>query len=96
MGDKVLQDIVFAPILTIIFGLICYWRLNVLRRGRPLTSFMRVLLVCLCLFALGMTYAILFQDGLAALLHWKEAWLAAILGLAAVLTLFAWRKIVRE
>src|SRR5215467_4657073 len=92
MSDRVLQDVVFAPILTLIFGFICYWRFRALRRGRPLTPFLRVLMICLCLFALGMAYAILFQDGLATLLHWKGAWLAAILGWAVVLALFAWRQ----
>jgi hypothetical protein len=96
MSDKVLENIVFVPILTVIFGLGCYWRLRMLRHGRSLTPFMRVLLVCLCLFALGMTSAILLQDELATLLHWKEAWLAAILGWAVVLTLFAWRRNLRE
>jgi len=92
MSDTVLQNIIFAPTLTLIFGLICYWRLRALRRGRPLTPFLRVLMICLCLFAVGAVYAILFQDGLATLLHWKGAWLAAILGWAVVLALFTWRQ----
>ena len=85
MDDRVLQDLLFPPVLTLVFGFICYWRLRALRHGGPLTPLLRTLFVCLCLFALGAAYAILFQDELALLLHWREAWIAAILGWCVVL-----------
>jgi hypothetical protein len=92
MDDRILQDLLFPPVLTLIFALICYWRLRSLRHGGPLTPLLRTLLVCLCLFALGAAYAILFQDQLALLARWRGAWIALIVGWGVVLALLVWRQ----
>jgi hypothetical protein len=43
-------------------------------------------------FVLGMGYAIMFQDHLAALFHWASAWIAMIVAWGALLAAIAWTK----
>ena len=43
-------------------------------------------------FVLGMGYAIMLQDHLAALFHWENAWIAVMVAWGALLAGIAWTR----
>jgi membrane protein implicated in regulation of membrane protease activity len=43
-------------------------------------------------FTLGMCYAIMLQDHLAVLFHWRNAWIAVIVASGALLATIAWTR----
>jgi hypothetical protein len=70
---------IFAPpILTLIAIVLGYSQSRRIRGGKPLSSIQRKLMFHMPAFVLGMTYAIMLQDHLAALFHWENAWIAVI------------------
>lgn len=82
--EKDISDFFVAPILALLFSGIAYlWALTT-RRGKPLTRLQRWMIFYATAFVLGAAYAILFQDGLGALLHWRESWIGAILFVGCV------------
>jgi tryptophan-rich sensory protein len=78
------------PILTLIFSGICYGWARTTRRGKPLTSMQRQMIVYATVFALGMAYLILFQDELGRFLRWGDAWIAGLILWGVMLAAFAW------
>ena len=84
---------IFAPpIVTVIVILLGYSQARRIRRGKPLSSFQRKLMFYFPLFVLGMGYAIMLQDHLAALLHWEKAWIAVMVAWGALLAGIAWAR----
>jgi formate/nitrite transporter FocA (FNT family) len=92
MSDKDVVKIFAPPVLTFLFLGICYLWARAARRGKPLTHLQRGMILYATAFAFGMTYVILFQDNLAAYLHWKDAWIATIVLWGIVLAILAWRR----
>ena len=43
-------------------------------------------------FVLGMGYAVMFQDKLADLFHWEDAWIAVMIAWGALLGAIAWTR----
>lgn len=43
-------------------------------------------------FILGAAYAIMLEDYLAALFHWKNAWIAVMVAWGALLAAIAWKR----
>jgi len=66
--------------------------LGTTRRGKPLTRLRRGMILYSTAFVFGAAYAILFQDSLGAFLHWREAWIAAIILWGILLAIVAWRR----
>jgi|KBSMisStaDraftv2_1062788.scaffolds.fasta_scaffold57635_2 TRAP-type mannitol/chloroaromatic compound transport system permease small subunit len=65
---------IFAPpILALVVLVLGYVQSRMIRRGRPLSSIQRKLMFYGPVFTLGMCYAIMLQDHLAVLFHWKSA-----------------------
>jgi len=85
------SDLFAAPILALLFSGIGYLWARTSRRGKPLTRLQRRMILYATTFILGAAYAILFQEGLGVFLHWREAWIAAIILWAALLAVIAWR-----
>lgn len=84
---------IFAPpILTLIVIVLGYLQSRMIRRGRPLSPLQRKLMFYMPTFVLGMGYAIMLQDQLAALFHWKNAWIAVMAAWGALLAAIAWTK----
>jgi len=82
------------PIVAVVFlGLGWGWA-KAVRRGRPLTLFMKVMLMYGSLFMLGMGYAMAFGDPLATVLNMspKRAWIPVSIVWAFALGIVAWRK----
>jgi hypothetical protein len=92
MNDTDLVNIFAPPVLTLTFGGICYLWARAVRRGRPLTQLQRKMIFYATAFAIGMTYAILFQDTLGALVHWKNAWIATLVLWFFLLAIVAWLR----
>lgn len=92
MSDDNLISIFAPPILTLIFSGICYSWARAARRGKPVTRLQRAMIIYATTFVFGMAYAILLQDKLGELLHWRKSWIAAIGLWAALLGLVAWRN----
>jgi len=84
---------IFAPpILTLIAVALGYSQSRRIRGGKPLSSFQRKLMFYCPFFILGMGYAIMLQDHVAALFHWRNAWIAVIVVWGALLAAIAWMR----
>lgn len=84
---------IFAPpILTVICVILGYLHGRIIRRGKPLSSIQKKMLFYFAFFILGMGYAIMLQDQLAVLLHWRNAWIAVMVAWAALLAVVAWKR----
>jgi len=84
---------IFAPpVVTLIAIALGYSQAKRIRRGKPLSSFQRKLMFYFPLFFLGMGYAIMLQDHLAALFHWENAWIAVMVAWGALLAVVAWTR----
>jgi tryptophan-rich sensory protein len=92
MNSNEIFNIVAPPILTLIFSGICYAWARTTRRGKPLTSLQRGMILYAAVFALGMVYLILFQDGLGRFFRWRDAWIAALVLWGVMLAALAWRR----
>lgn len=94
MSQDMLLNLLGPPIVALIFfGLGWGWAKTV-RRGRTLTTFMKLMLTYGSLFMLGMGYAMAFGDPLGAFLNMspKRAWIPVSIVWAFALGVVAWRK----
>ena len=87
-----LQAIVLIPVMTVILAGFCYGYARMVRRGGALTQTQKSMILFACLFSFGMGYAIVFQEQLSRIMHWKQAWVATVVLWGALLGLFAYRK----
>ena len=92
MSSNQIFNLVAPPILTLIFSGICYAWARATRRGEPLTPLQGGMILYATIFALGMVYLILFQDGVVRLLRWKYAWIVALVLWGTILAALAWRR----
>jgi hypothetical protein len=93
MKTDIDPDAIFAPpILTLIAVALGYSQGRRIRGGKPLSSIQRKMLFYFAFFALGMTYAIMLHDQLAALFHWRSAWIAVMVAWGALLAAIAWMR----
>ena len=84
---------IFAPpILTLVVLVLGYVHARIIRRGKPLSSIQRKMLFYATFFVLGMGYATMLQDHLAALFHWENAWVAVMVAWGALLAAIAWTR----
>lgn len=90
MNSNQIFNIIAPPVLALMFSVICYGWARATRRGKPLTSLQRGMILYATIFALGMVYLILFQDGLGKFLRWKDAWIAALVLWGLILAALAW------
>jgi glucan phosphoethanolaminetransferase (alkaline phosphatase superfamily) len=82
---------IFAPpILTFICVVLGYLHGRIIRRGKPLSSIQSKMLFYFAFLVLGMLYAIMLHDQLAALFHWRNAWIAVMVAWGALLVAIAW------
>jgi hypothetical protein len=85
-------DLFSPPILTAMFVGICYLWARSVRRGKPVTQLQRAMILYATVFVFGAAYVILFQNRIAAFIHWENAWIAALMVWGAFLALIAWRR----
>ncbi len=83
-------DLLMPPMVALAVLVLGYAQSRRIRGGQPLSSFQRKLLFYGPVFTLGMGYAMAFHLQLAALLHWENAWIAAIAAWGALLIAIAW------
>jgi hypothetical protein len=84
---------IFAPpILTLIVVVLGYLWGRAVRRGKPLSSTQRAMLTYSAVLVLGLTYAEMLEDELAAIFHWKNAWIAVMVAWGALLAAIAWMR----
>lgn len=80
------------PVLTLILlGVIYLWSRGV-RRGKPLLPLQKSMILYASLFSLGMGYAIVFKDQIAALVHWRDAWVVVVILWGIALAFVAWQR----
>ena len=84
------------PVLVLILLVVIYLWSRGVRRGKPLLPIQKSMILYACLFSLGMGYAIVFKDELAALFGWKSAWIIAAILWGTLLALVAWHRHRRE
>jgi hypothetical protein len=89
-------DLLVPPVLTLIGSVLGYLWCRTVRRGKPVSSIQRNMLFYFAVFILGMTYAMALHGQIAALLHWQNAWVAAILVWSALLSAIAWIRYRRD
>jgi hypothetical protein len=82
----------FVPILTLILAVICYAYARAIRRGQPLTTVQKRMIIYACAFCFGMGYAMIFKDQLAAALRWDDAWVPLTVLWGLLLATFAWYR----
>jgi hypothetical protein len=87
-----LFDLLFPPVITLVVLVLGYVQSRIIRRGKPLSSLQRKLMFYGPVFTLGMCYAIMLQDHLAALFHWQSACIAVIVAWGALLAAIAWTR----
>lgn len=94
MSADMMLNLLGPPIIVLFFfGLSWGWAKTV-RRGRPLTVFMKLMLTYGSLFMLGMGYAMAFGDPLGTVLSMspKRAWIPVSIAWAFTLGVVAWRR----
>jgi hypothetical protein len=87
-----LDRIIGPPIFSMIYLLIGYSYMRMVRRGLALSQFQRGLLLYAGLFTLGLGYAIAWRQQLAELLRWEQAWIGLVIIWGVLLGLKAWSK----
>jgi hypothetical protein len=91
-------DWLAPPVLALIVTVMGYLWGRTVRRGQGLSSIQWKMLTYSGVLMLGLGYAIILQDQLAALFHWRSAWIAVIIAWGILLATFGWfrhRKAVR-
>jgi hypothetical protein len=94
MSADMISNLLGPPIVAVVsFGLSWGWA-KAVRRGRPLTLFMKVMLTYGSIFMLGMGYAMAFGDPLGSVLNMspKRAWIPVSIAWALALGFVAWRR----
>jgi hypothetical protein len=92
MSADMILNLLGPPIVAaVFFGLSWGWA-KAVRRGRPLTLFMKVMLTYGSIFMLGMGYAMAFGDSLGTVLNMspKRAWIPVSIAWAFALAGIAW------
>jgi hypothetical protein len=85
-------DLLMPPVVTLAVLVLGYSQSRMIRRGQPLSSIKRKLLFYGPAFTLGMGYAIILQDQIGTLLHWRNGWIAVIVVWGALLAAVAWMR----
>jgi hypothetical protein len=77
------------PVLTLILLCVIYLWSRGVRRGKPLLPVQKNMILYAVLFSLGLGYAIVFKDQIAALVRWQSAWVAVVILWGIALALVA-------
>jgi cobalamin synthase len=85
-----LTEILFPLVISVMFLVICYARAYAIRRGKPLTSFMKNSIWYATIFCLGMAYAMALQERLEAVFGSPHAWIFATVAWVLILGGAAW------
>lgn len=83
-------DLLAPLVITLAVLVLGYVQFRIIRRGQALSSIQRKLLFYGTVFTLGMCYAIMLQDQIGSLLHWRNAWIAVMVAWGMLLAAIAW------
>jgi hypothetical protein len=85
-----LTEILFPLVISVIFLVICYAWAYAIRRGKPLTNFMKNSIWYATISCLGMAYAMALRERLEAVFGSPHAWIFATVAWVLILGGTAW------